>query len=133
MKEGKSKFNPCLFGGYVYVCGGKFRLVEAFSPQTDRFLLLRFQLPEALPSFLYVHHNCLVVHNMSYVTKFKARRSGQLAPYSQVSCPAYMYKYSNSQPVLDSSRSLFYIIRHDGCFSFHMETGDQERVFRSPN
>jgi len=121
MHKVRANFNPCLFNGYVYLCGSM--LVEVFSPQTDTFLSLSFKLPKDPSCALYVQKNCLVVHTKSYITKFAAGPAGQLVLHSQVLCPTPALKWSNSLPVLDPTRSLFFLFREDRCYSFSMETG----------
>ena len=116
-------FNPCLFRGYVYVCGQYSYLVEAFSPQTDSFLPLHLQLPENTDCCLYVHNNCLVVHSSEYISKFAAGQEGQLIQCSDFHSQRYADKYSNSQPVIDPYRKLFFILQDGICVSLSMETG----------
>ena len=64
MREGRYAFNPCLFSGFVYVCGCGSNSVEAFCPQTCSFLPL--SLPGRFFAYcLYVHKNLLVVHSIA--------------------------------------------------------------------
>ena len=127
MKESKCGFNPCLFHEFVYLCGYKSDLVEAFAPQTESFMLLSIQLPESSYYCLYVHNNRLVVHSYNYITQFSAEQAGQLSKHSQVRCCVRTEKWGNCQPVLDLTRSLFFIFQEDTCYCFSMETGDRVR------
>lgn len=125
MNEGRCGFNPSLYQGYVYVCGFPSYLVEAFSPHTDSFLSLQLRLPDKSYYCLYVNNNTLVMHSRSYIIQFSTGTAGQLTPHSQACCFVPKYKWSNSQPVLDQSRSLFFLIQEDTCYRFNMETGVQ--------
>ena len=129
MKEGRWSFNPCLFNEYVYLCGCLSKLIEAFSPLTESFLPLPLPLPESSPSCLYVHKNSLVVHTKNYVSKFSAGLAGQLIPHSPVRCPAPVSKSSNSHPVLDPTRCLFFLFRRERCINFNVETGALVEIF----
>lgn len=122
MKEGRWAFNPCLFNEYVYVCGYGSRLVETFSPQTDRFLSLRVEVPENTACCLLVHNNLLVIHSENYISRFTAAQTGQLFQQTQVRC-RYSGRYSNSQPVVDSARGLYLIIWLGVAYSINLETG----------
>ena len=130
MREGRSGFNPCLFSGSVYLCGGNSsQLVEAFSPQTDTFLPLQLQLPENSHRCVYVHNNLLVVHSYQYISKFTAGQGGQLIQHSQVRTQTPVNKHSNSQPVVDTTQGLFFLFQLTKVVSFNMETGAQVRTF----
>lgn len=123
MREGKCCFNPCLFNGYVYVCGEGSHLVEVFSPQTDNFIFLSLQLPEAHSCCLFVHHNLLTVHSYLYISKFSAGQAGQLIQHSLVNSQEPADKYFNSQPMIDVARGLFFILQCGHILSFDIETG----------
>lgn len=122
MQEAKSQFNPCLYNRWVYVCGGGSKLVEAFTPQNNSFLPLQLRIPEDHPCCLFVHKNLLVVHSENYITKFAAGQAGQLFQHSQVRSKS-VYKYSNSQPIVDSTYGLFSIYQLGKVVSFNIETG----------
>lgn len=128
MREGKGFGNPCLLSGYVYLCGFGSLLVEAFAPQTDTFLSLQLQLPENYPCCLYVHQNLLVVHSIQHIFKFSAGPAGHLTKHSQVvSTP--VNKGANSQPVVDPSRGLFFLIQAIQVLVIGMETGVEVQSF----
>lgn len=128
MKEGRTGFNPCLFNGYVYMCGNNSQLVEIFC-QTDRFLhRLRYLPPETSPCCPYMHKNLLVVHSERHISKFTARKAGQLTLYSQIqSVP--MHKWSNSQPIVNLAQGFFYVIYNTHVVSYNMETGVEVQRF----
>lgn len=121
MREGKCGFNPCLFRNNVYLCGFGSFLVEAFSPQTDRFLPLELQLPQNSYCCLYEHNGLLVVHSTNYICKFSAEQGGRPTPYSQVHTQTSVNKYSNSHPVV--GREHFYIFQQTQVLMIHKETG----------
>lgn len=50
MKEARGGFNPCLFKGYVYLCGYNSKLLESFDPQTERFCLSLSNFLETRPA-----------------------------------------------------------------------------------
>lgn len=129
MRVSRKSCNPCLFNGYVYLCGSDSVNIEMFSPHDDSFLLLPLLLPESSVSCLYVHNNSLVVHSYIYMTKFAAGKAGHLIQLSQTHLQAGGHKSSNSQPVVDQSRGLVFIIRDKKCSSFNIETGLQVRRF----
>lgn len=129
MREGKCGFNPCAFSIYVYICGNPSTLIEAFSPLTSSFLPLQLSLPEPYNYNLYVHDHLLVIHSYSWISKFAAGNEGQLVKHSQVASVMPVNKYTNSQPVVDPVRSLFYIFQGEKCLCFHMETAAQVKTF----
>ncbi len=108
MREGKYCFNPCLFNECVYLCGAGSYLIEAFFPQTDNFVPLQIRIPEALSCVMFAHNNLLVVQSENYVSRFAAAQEGQLILRSEERCWGDLMKPS-SQPVVDSTRGLFYI------------------------
>ena len=123
MQEKRAFFNPCEWRGLVYLCGcGS---LEAFSPETETFLPFRLPLPteEYVDCCVYVDRDVLVVHSYSHITKFRTGERGQpvqlSAPYSP-----YLDKRQNSQPVLDKTRQVCYLVYNGECKSFGMETGE---------
>lgn len=91
---------------------------------TDRlFLPSPSGSPELTPCCLLVHENLLVVHSENYVLKFTAGQAGQLVQYSQVHVQTHSFKWSNSQPVLDSTRGLYFVIWCGEVYSISLETG----------
>lgn len=125
MREGRNWFNPCLFRGYVYLCGRGSRRIEAFSPQTDSFFPLPLQLPENTGCCVYVHNCLLVVHTDKYISQFAAGPTGQLIQHSQVCSLSSRFKFSNSLPVV--AQDVFFIYQHQRIVSFSMKTGAQVR------
>lgn len=123
MREARCYFNPCMFNGYVYLCGAL--LVEAFDPHTNSFATLQLPQLSELYSYctVYVHNNLLVVHSAFYISKFAAEQETQLVQHCQVTARTTICKHSSSQPVLDTARGLFFIIQENKCLSFNMETG----------
>lgn len=111
--------NPCLFKEFVYLCG---HLVDAFCPQTDQFLPLQVKLPQNSCCCLFVHNKMLVVQTYEYISKFKAGQRGELVLHSQEhTIPAS--KWSNSQPKVDSTNGLYFIIVLGEVYSVDLETG----------
>ena len=131
MKEGRSCFNPCMFHDYVYLYGSKSKLIEAFSPHTDSFLPLILLLPDYSRSCVYVHNTHLVILSKEYITQFSAGPAGQLLPHFQARCSAADFEWTNSQPVLDPTRSLVFLFSVNRCVGLDMETGAQVQVFPS--
>jgi len=126
MREARHCFNPCQFKKYVYLCGNYSKLVEIFSPRTDTFLHFQLQLPEFAPCCVYVHNNSLVVHSWNYITQF----STEHAKHSKVRCLTPLdYKKSNSHPVLDPTRNIFFLFQENRCVSFNMKTGNPLQGF----
>lgn len=130
MKGSRCRFNPCLFNEYVFLCGGNHSyLIEAISPQTDTFLPLRLALPiSADSSCVYESNNYLTVLSTDCLTQFSAQQD-YLTFHSLIRCAKPVDKSSNSQPQLDPSRSLCFILQRDRCVSFHMYTGVLVNVF----
>jgi len=130
MIEGRWGFNPCLFHEYVYICGAESKIIEAFDPHINRFIPLQYHLSDGSCSCLYVHQDYLVVLSSRYITKFSARRAGQLLPHSQTSSPASVGKgLFNCQPVPAPSQHLVFTFQHGKCYSYNMETGAEVQVF----
>ena len=125
MKEARSRFNPCLFGGIVYLCGNNSTIMEAFAPETDTFLPnVQIPVPQNHYCCLYVDNDLLVVNIASFIVKFAAGEGGQLVKRSQVATPG-ISKEQCSQPVVDKARGLYFIIQSGTCVCFNMETGVQ--------
>lgn len=101
--------------------------MEAFSPETDKFLPVQIPVPENSYPCLYVDNNLLVVHFSSYILKYAMGPDRQLIKQSEIRSPN-VHKYQNSQPVIDKVQGLFFIIQGGPCLRFNMETGVQ-----SPN
>lgn len=122
MKEASRCFNPCLFQGCIYVCGGDSQLIEAFSLRSDSFLPQQLHLPDTcLGCCLYVSNQLLVVHSKRYILKYARTLTGLLAQSSQVEGRNCVSKWSNSQPVL--VRGLFFLFQGDKCLCFNADTG----------
>lgn len=128
MREGRCNFNPCLFNGYVYLCGQYSQQVEAFSPQTELFLRLQVEVPESTSCCLYVHNSLLVVHSKKCISKFTVGQSCRLSLQSQVRSQAFASERFNSQPVVDSSCGLCFIICAGKVFTINLESGAQARL-----
>ena len=125
MRAARSHFNPCLFGGIVYLCGYNSTIMEAFAPETDTFLPnVQIPVPENCNCCLYVDNDLLVLHQKSCIVKFAAGEGGQLVKRSQVT-PPDVSKGQCSQPVVDKARGLYFIIYDGKCVCFNMETGVQ--------
>lgn len=127
MRDARYNFNPCLFNECVYVFGLRSLLLEAFSPQTDTFLphQLQLQLLDRTASCLFVHNNMLIVRTSQCISKFAAGRRGKLLQRGQVCTPTHVYQYSNSQPVVDTIRGVYFIIRAGEVLSLNLETGEE--------
>ena len=132
MREVRRILNPCLFNGYVYICGSGSLLVEAFSPQTEHFLSFQLQHSPEFDCDLYVHNNLLVINSRSkFISRFEAGEAGQLAQHSQVNkqClpppPLPPFFWSSFQPVVDATKGLYYIPQFGKILCFNMETGLQ--------
>lgn len=129
MRETRCRFNPCKFNDFVYLCGGGSQLIEAFSPQTNRFIPLQLQLPQISDCTVYTHNSLLVVHSRRYISKYSAGQEGQLLQHSQTQSKTTVNKRSNSQPVLEPISGLFFICQKDTCVCFCMETGEEVQNF----
>lgn len=130
MKEYRKGFNPCLFNEIVYLYGWGSTLMEAFSLQANRFIPLKLQLPEKLSNpCLYVFNNLLVVHSDEHITKFSAQKAGKLTQQSQIHCLVCVAKNSNSQPVMDFSQGVFFVLQRSQVLVIDMETGVKVRSF----
>lgn len=124
LKEGKFGFNPCLFSDFVYMCGNGSQLIEAFSPQSERFLSHSLELPcNSYCCTLYVHIDVLVVHSYSYVLRLSLGKAGQLVPLTNTPATVLLNKYLNTQPVLDLANRLFFIFQYTECICLEMDTG----------
>lgn len=128
MKESRGEFNPCLFNGFIYLCGSGSQLVEAFSPHTDSFLPLQVGVPEIRACCLFVHNDLLVVHSYQHISKFAAGQAGQLVLHSQVPAQIAASKLSNSQPVVDSIRGFYFLFYEGKVFTINLETGVKLRL-----
>lgn len=122
MQEASRCFNPCLFQGCIYVCGGDSQLIEAFFLRKSAFLPEKLLLPETcLGCCLYISDQLLVVHSKSYILKYVRTQTGQLVQLSQAEGKNGVSKWSNSQPVLYSG--LFFLFQSEKCLCFEGDTG----------
>jgi len=127
MKEARFNFNPCLFSGIIYLCGATSSgaaVMEAFSPESDTFLLVQIPVPESNVCCLYADNDLLVVNTAAFIVKFAVGQNGQLVQRSQVQSPS-VQKYQNSQPVVDKTNGVFFTTYNGQCLRFNMETGVQ--------
>lgn len=129
MREARFSFNPCLFSGYVYLCGQCAIEIEAFSPQTDSFIPLDVDLKCSGSCSLFVYGNLLLILSSDYSNKYAAEPEGQLVLKSYERLPCHASKTSNSRPVLDSTRGLFFLIDEGKAISFLLETGERVQIF----
>lgn len=129
MREGRCYFNPCLFSKWVYVCGVGSQMVEAFSPQSDSFLAFQPRLPESSSCCLFVRNNSLEVHSLNFISKFTAWQTGELVKRFQRRLPTPSDKRSNSQPVVDFTRDLYFIYQGNMVLSHNLETGMEVQSF----
>ena len=106
----------------MYLCGSG--SLEAFSPETETFLPFRLPLPDYGACCVYVDRDVLVVHSSSHITKFRTGERGQPVQLSATSSPQ-LKKRQNSQPVLDKTRQVCYLVYDNKCMSFGMETGEK--------
>ena len=120
MREGKTNFNPCLFNGYVYVCGYGSSHIEAFSPQTDSFLSFQLEMPGDNPCCLYIHNDELVVQSKSNISMFQAEETGKIIKYSHFvrDQDNAGHKSSNCPPVVDRTRNIVFILQNGECQRF---------------
>ena len=98
--------------------------MEAFSPDSDTFLPLNITVPENTNCCLYVDNNLLVVNSVSFILKYAVGPGGQLVEQSRVNSPG-VNKHQNSQPVVDRTQGLYFIIQGGQCLRFNMQTGVQ--------
>ena len=121
MKKPRWNFNPCEFQSVIYLCGSG--EIEAFSPATDSFLPFQLTTPR-LNHFccVYVDSDLLVVHSRDIICRFTAGPEAQLRQISETQCAAAS-KGQNSQPVVDRTSRLFYLVCDGECFTFSMDTG----------
>ena len=123
MQEGKACFNPCEWRGLIYLCGSG--SLEAFSPETETFLPFLLTLPDEDQAYcVYVDSDQLVVHSYCHVAKFGAGEHGQPIQLSATASPPASKQHS-FQPVLDTTRRVFYLVYLEKCVCFRMETGEQ--------
>ena len=123
MQAARNRFNPCLFNGSIYLCGYPNALLEAFSPLTDSMLPFQLSMPAALSDCcMYVQDSLLVVHLNNNVLKFRAGQAEQLV---QVCTSSTQEKaiWQNSQPVVNATLRLYYIVQESSCYSVHLDTG----------
>jgi hypothetical protein len=98
--------------------------MEAFSPETDKFLLVQIPVPENYECCLYVENNLLVVNSFNFIMKYTMGPDRQLIKQSEVRSPG-VHKYLNSQPVVDKAQGLYFFTYNGQCLRFNMETGAQ--------
>lgn len=124
MKESRFWFNPCLFNGYVYLCGYCTIKIEAFSPQTDSFIPLELNLRASYSCSLIVRDNLLLVQAFDSIYRYSAEPEGGLVLKSREELTKYADKSSNSHPVIDTARSLYYLIQQGKILACRLETGE---------
>ena len=127
MRGERSFFNPCLWKGVIYLCGYGDPIIEAFSPQNDAFLPFTIPLPNTsynIMTCVYADTDFLVVHLHDRIVRFTSDSSGHLVLHTEVGCPQ-VTRYQSSQPVVDKTQGLFYLVYQSCCWSYSMETGAQ--------
>lgn len=103
--------------------------METFAPKTDAFLDLQVQLPENSQCCLYVHNDLLVLHSNVNIFHFTAKQGGQLLKEFQSPRPKPFAMGSNTLPVVDSAKGLFFIFQQTVCACFTMETSELVQSF----
>ena len=73
---------------------------------------------------MYVDGNQLVVHSYEHIVRFGEGGQGQVVTQSAV-CSPRASKEQSSQPVLDRTKGVFYLVCGDKCLCFDMRTGAQ--------
>lgn len=73
MKEARYCFNPCLYGGLIWLCGYGSTNIEALDPETNEYQrpVQAAQLPESHFCCSVEHENSLLVVSYGYLTRFK--------------------------------------------------------------
>lgn len=125
MQQARGHFNPCLFNTLLYLSGrtqSGAQAMEVFSPDHDTLLPLQIPLPENHHCCVFVYNELLVLHSNKYVVKFEAAQDGQLRQRSQVQTSG-VNKWQNSQPVVDRTRGVVYLVQAGKCLQVQMETG----------
>jgi len=73
MGEARYCFNPCLYGGLIWLCGYGSTNIEAFDPEINEYLrpAPQVQLPESHFCCSAEHNSSLLVVSYGYMTRFK--------------------------------------------------------------
>ena len=96
--------------------------MEVFSPDRDILLPVTLPLPEVSGYCVYVDKDLLVLHSHQYLVTFKSGPNEQLRQLSRKQVLA-VFKWQNSQPVVDRTRGVFYFVTNGKCVQVEMETG----------
>lgn len=121
-QQTRARFNPCLFHESIYLCGIGSLLLEVFSPLSDQILPFRLSMPVDSWCCMYVEENLLVVHLDYIILKFRAGQAEELVQVSR-SRTQKSVKWQNSQPVVDATLRVYYIVQNESCYSVNMDTG----------
>ena len=124
MQKAKSHFNPCEWRGVIFLCG--FESIEAFSPTTDSFIPFLLSIPKEKTEgwCVYVDNDQLVVLSYKHMLRFGVGEGGQPVQVADLPCPQAL-KTQDSQPVVDLSRRVIYIVQKGNCLGFSMDTGEE--------
>lgn len=131
MREARARFNPCLFKGCIYLCGEDSKNIEAFSTQTERFTSAGYNQDGGTACSLYVDKDQLVLHSYQYISKFATGRTGNLENSSRNQSRSAEDKGSNSQPVIDQSRKLFFISRRPSALVSVWKQANESKISTS--
>jgi len=121
----KGFFNPCMWKEWIYLCGCGSTAIEAFSPKTDLFTSLSPSLQSRFPSTVYISTmTSLSCIPLSTLSSWTCRGADSTLKFHV----KVQDKWSNTQPVLDHARGLFFVFQRKACFCFRMKTGAQVAI-----
>lgn len=128
MREGKSRFNPCLFNEVIYVCGFGSSLIEGFLPEINMFLCVKVRIPEPNACLLYIEDNALVVHSARTLIRFGVKE-GSKGLLKALEVPEKSWcniqNTLNAPPVYDEESNVLYCVSEGKCYSLSLDSRTQ--------
>ena len=132
MQEPRSRFNPCVFSGFIYLCGWGSDLIEVYDPYETRFYSLQPRLPEKFsPCCVFVAYTEMVVVSGQYVTRWQSAAHRDL---TQVSIHPHttLNLRCNLPPILSETQQVVYLSYNGFCYSLKTD-GSVVRIIGIPN
>jgi hypothetical protein len=121
MQEARSRFNPCAFSDYLYLCGWGSDLIEAYSLENSTFQSCSARLPEKFsPCCVFIEGNHLAVISGRFLTKWKSGEKQLLVQESIQRRPEHLGALNlrcNMAPIVEASSGVIFLSYNGFCMN----------------
>ena len=132
MHKCRAYFNPCEFLNYVYLCGSGSSAIEAFSPRSSTFHLLKAKLPEKTSCLLICGNMELVVISKNCTSVFHPGKGWELNRKSIRAHPEYEV-VCEMPPIANAEKGVAYYTTRGVCYRVSIDGQLHEYLGRENN